>query len=290
MNFRTHQNMNKLSKFLLPLIILFLPAIVKAQVKVELSFPQEQYLAYEPIIAVLKISNQSGQLIKFKKDDDWLDFSLQTKSGRIIPKVSEFRELEDFDLQSGEMATVRVNIQPLFKPTDPGKYSAIATVSIRTWNKNFASEETTFDIVTGIKIWEKEFGVPVSDGENKTPEVRKYALLVANFKQNLRLYFRLSSPDEGTVYKMTFIGNLTSISRPECNLDKFNNLHVLHQFGAKLFKYTVISPDGKIFVRETHEYTNSRPRLWMEKDGRIFVRGGARKLSNDDLPGAIKSQ
>lgn len=282
--------MNNFFRFLWLLFILLLPAIAKAQVKVELSFPQEQYLAYEPIIAVLKISNQSGQSIQFKKNDDWLDFSLQTKSGRIIPKVSELREIEDFELQSGEMATVRVNIEPLFKPTDPGKYSVIATVSIRTWNKNFTSEEVTFDIVTGIKIWEKEFGVPTTEGENKTPEVRKYALLVANFKQNLRLYFRLSSTDEGVVYKMTFLGNLTSISRPECNLDKFNNLHILHQFGAKLFKYTVISPDGKIFVRETHEYVNSRPRLWMDKDGKIFVRGGARKISNDDLPGVTKSQ
>lgn len=270
--------------------ILILPVIALAQIKVELSFPQEQYLAHEPIIAVVKVSNLSGQTIKFEKDDDWLNFSLQTKSGRIIPKISELAKQEDFELQSGEMATVRVNIQPVFKPTEPGKYSATATITIRPWDKNFASEECAFDIVTGIKIWEKEFGVPVPEGENKSPEVRKYALLVANFKQNLRLYLRLSSADEGIVHKMMYLGNLTSISRPECNLDKFNNLHVLHQFGAKLFKYSVISPEGKIFVRETHEYVNTRPRLWMDKDGKIFVRGGARKLSADDLPEFSKSQ
>ncbi|MCX7872653.1 MAG: hypothetical protein N2487_05150 [Verrucomicrobiae bacterium] len=280
--------MNRFLRILTLLCAITIGHTAIAQIKVDLSFPQEQYLAYEPIIAVLKISNQSGQSIKFKNDDDWLDFSLQTKSGRIIPKATNIREQEDFELQSGEAATIRIDIQPFFKPTDPGKYAATATVKIKNWDKTFTTEQTMLDIVTGIKIWEKEFGVPVDNETKEAPDVRKYALLMANFKQNLRLYFRLSSADEGVIYKMTFLGNLTSISRPETNLDKFNNLHILHQFGAKMFKYTVISPDGKIFIRETHEYVNTRPRLWMDNDGKIFVRGGARKISSDDIPGFSK--
>ncbi|MGC8886217.1 MAG: hypothetical protein ACP5MG_03560 [Verrucomicrobiia bacterium] len=268
--------------------LLLITAIGRAQIKVDLSFPQEQYLAYEPIIAVVKISNVSGQTIAFKKEDDWLDFTMETKSGRVIAKETDIPAQEDFTIQSGEVAILRIDIQPYFKVNSPDRYSATVNVKIKSWNKTFNSDPSTFDIVTGVKIWEKEFGVPKEKDPNTPPEVRKYALLLANFKQHLRLYFRLSNVEEDKIFKMVYLGNLTSIGRPETNLDKFNNLHILYQVGAKTFKYSVISPDGRLFLRETHEYTISRPRLWLDNDGRIYIRGGARKISSDDIPGIVQ--
>lgn len=260
-----------------------------AQIQVDISFPQQQYLAYEPIIAVVKISNVSGQTLNFKKSDNWLDFTMETKTGRIIPKDAEIPQQEDFSIKSGEAGILRVDIQPCFKATSPDRYSVVGTVKIKEWNKVFTSEEKTFDIVTGIKIWEKEFGVPSEDGEN-SPEVKKYTLLLANFKDHLRLYFRLSNASEDIVYKMTYMGNLTSIGKPEANLDKFNNLHVLYQISAKAFRYSVFSPEGRLFIKETHDYTTSRPKLWLDQDGRIYVRGGARRLTSDDMPGTNEKQ
>ncbi len=258
-----------------------------AQIQVDLSFPQQQYLAYEPIIAVVKISNVSGQTLNFKKDDNWLDFTMETKTGRIIPKDAEIPQQEDFSIQSGEVGILRVDIQPCYNAVSPDRYTVVANVRIKGWDKVFTSKEETFDIVTGIKIWEKEFGVPSADGENP-PEVKKYTLLLANFKDHLRLYFRLSNAGEDKVDKMTYMGNLTSIGKPEANLDKFNNLHVLYQVGAKAFRYSVFSPEGRLFIKETHDYTISRPRLWLDQDGRIYVRGGARRITSEDIPGTDK--
>ncbi|MGC8744103.1 MAG: hypothetical protein ACP5T0_09515 [Verrucomicrobiia bacterium] len=268
--------------------LIFVAPFSQAQVKVEVSFPQEQYLPYEPIIAVVKISNVSGQKLDFKGEDNWLDLAMETQSGRVISKETDIPRQQDFSIQSGEVGILRIDIQPLFKANSPDRYSVTAVVKIKSWNKVFSSEPATFDIVTGVKIWEKEFGVPDENDPSQTPEVRKYALLLANFKQHLRLYFRLSNVGEDKIFKMTYIGNLTSIGRPEANLDKFNNLHILYQVGAKAFKYAVFSPDGRMFLRETHEYTTSRPRLWLDNDGRIYIRGGARKISPDDVPGIVQ--
>jgi hypothetical protein len=215
---------------------------------VDLSFPQQQYLAYEPIIAVVKISNVSGQTLHFKKDDNWLDFIMETKTGRIVPKDSEIPKQNDFSIQSGEVGILRIDIQPCYKAISPDRYTVVANVRIKGWDKVFSSEEKTFDIVTGIKIWEKEFGVP--DGDDQTlPEVKKYTLMLANFKDHLRLYFRLSNESEDKVYKMIYMGNLTSIGKPEANLDKFNNLHVLYQVGPKAFRYSVFSPEGSYSLK-----------------------------------------
>lgn len=67
-------------------------------------------------------------------------------------------------------------------------------------------------------------------------------------------------------------------------MDRFNNLHVLMQTGAKSFTYSVVSPEGRLLVRQRHEYTATRPVLRSTDDGGIFVAGGQRRFLETDIP------
>jgi hypothetical protein len=80
------------------------------------------------------------------------------------------------------------------------------------------------------------------------------------------------------------IGPLISFSSPEHQIDKSSNLHVLYQTGAKSFNYSVINPDGRLVIRQTHEYTDTRPTLRMDREGRIYVGGGNHRIASDDIP------
>ena len=71
---------------------------------------------------------------------------------------------------------------------------------------------------------------------------------------------------------------------PEAQIDRFNNLHVLSQIGAKAFSYCVLNPDGHWVARQTYFYTDTRPVLRMSDDGQIFVAGGVRQPSAADYP------
>ena len=80
------------------------------------------------------------------------------------------------------------------------------------------------------------------------------------------------------------IGSFFPYSQPDVKLDRFNNLHVLHQTDAKAFTYCVIDTQGMIVERQTYQYVDRRPVLREVSGGGVDVAGGARVLSTNDLP------
>ena len=66
-------------------------------------------------------------------------------------------------------------------------------------------------------------------------------------------------------------------------MDKFSNLHIFFQNGARTFNYSVVSPRGELLVRQTYEYETIRPRLQPAPEGSVQVLG-LRVAAPDDLP------
>jgi hypothetical protein len=159
-------------------------------------------------------------------------------------------------------------------------------VRITEWGQTVSSQPKNFNIIEGAKLWEQEFGVPTAPGAtNPVPEVRKYILQQANFlKGKLRLYLRLSDVTGTKVFRVVPVGVILSFSRPEPRIDKFSNLHLLYQNWAHSFSYTVFTPDGEIVERQTYDYTDTRPRLQMDTEGRISVVGGLRRVTSNGSP------
>lgn len=135
------------------------------------------------------------------------------------------------------------------------------------------------------KIWEQEVGIPPSAGSaGAAPEIRKYILQQANYlKGRIRLYLRVMDAN-GKVFRVFPIGPMVSFGRPEPQVDKASNLHVLYQYGPSAFSYTVFSPQGDLLVRRTYDYVGSRPRLGLDEAGDITVLGGVRRFAATDLP------
>ena len=93
---------------------------------------------------------------------------------------------------------------------------------------------------------------------------------------------RITDASGGKTFKVFAIGAMVSFSRPEPQLDRFNNLHVLYQTGPRTYSYNVFSPDGDVITQQAYDYVNSRPRLSLDPDGNIAVRGGVRRLSQEE--------
>jgi hypothetical protein len=159
-------------------------------------------------------------------------------------------------------------------------------VRIKDWNQSVNSQPKNFDIIEGARLWEQEIGVPDSAvGTNATPEVRKYILQQANYlKSQLRLYVRLTDASGSKTFRVFPIGALVSFGRPEPQVDKFSNLHVLYQEGPHSFSYTVINPDGEVVTRRTYDYVDQRPRLTPDAEGKVLVTGGVRRPTTKDVP------
>jgi len=259
--------------------------IASAQVRVEVTLGQEQFLPGEALPAAVRVTNRSGQTLHLGGQADWLTFSVESRDGHIVIKNGDAPVLGEFTLDSSKVATKVVDLSPYFALPRPGRYTITATARIKEWDGQATSPPKTFDIIDGVKLWSQEFGVPAARAANQPPEVRRYALLQANYlRSQLRLYFRVTDAAEGKVFKVFPLGPMVSFGQPEAEVDGLGLLHVLHQNGPHTSNYNVLSPDGEILVRQTYDYASVRPRLQPDKDGKIAVAGGARRASGDDLP------
>jgi len=270
----------KITRLSLGLLLVSLSPLA-AQVSVEVVLEQDQFLRDESLPVKVRITNRSGQTLNLGKEADWLRFTLESRDGGAVSRLGDAPVMGEFSLESSLAASKPVDLMPYFDLSKPGRYTVTATVKIKQWNQEVSSRAKDFEIVRGTKLWEQEFGVPVAAGP---PEVRKYALQQANYLKRLLLYVRLTDPDEGHVFRVFPVGPLVSFSKPETQLDKENNLHLLFQTGARSFAYAVVSPNGEVILRQTHDYTATRPVLRSNEAGKIFVAGGLRRAADDDLP------
>jgi len=259
---------------------------VSAQVTVEVTQEQDQFLPGEAMPTAVRITNRSGRELQLGGEADWLTFSVQGREAQVIRKRGEVPVLGEFTLGSSRVATKRVDLGPYFVLTHSGRYSVSATVRIKQWNRSVTSEPKHFDVVEGAKLWEQNVGVPnPAAAPDAPPEVRKFMLQQANYlKSELRLYVRLTDASGARTFRVLPIGPLVSFGRPEPQVDKFSNLHLLHQEGAHSFGYTVINPQGEVIARRTYDYVSTRPRLQPDMSGKILVRGGVRRPDPSDVP------
>lgn len=259
---------------------------VSAQVTVEVTQDQDQFLPGEALATAVRITNRSGQSLRLGEDNDWLVFSVQGHGTDVVPKTGEVPVIGAFTLESSRVATKHVDLAPYFSIGRSGRYAISATVRIKEWNREITSPPREFNIIDGAKLWEQEVGVPNAEGvTNVMPEVRKFILQQANYlSKQLRLYVRLTDSTGAQTFRVIPVGPTVSFGRPDPQVDKFSNLHLLHQDGAHSFDYIVVSPQGEIIARRTYDYVDKRPRLQPDMDGKILVSGGVRRPTANDVP------
>lgn len=262
--------------------------LAPAQVTVEIRLEQDQFLPGEAIPAAVRITNRSGQTLSLGETDDWLTFSVERRDGTesIVPKIGEVPVQGPFELETSKIATKRVDLAPYFNFGPVGRYAVVATLHVPGWDREIISPPRVFQIINGTRMWEREFGLPSTSGE--PPETRRYILQQANYlRGQIRLYLRIADGAGFHSLQVRPIGTILSFSRPEPQLDKNSNLHLLYQNGPRSFSYHVFNPDGEVLTEEVYDYLESRPRLRVDDEGNVKVVGGVRRRTAAEIAGSI---
>ena len=266
------------------LLALALTAFTRAsaQVSVEVELGQEQFLPGEAMVVATKITNRSGRPLHFGAAANWLTFSVESMDGFVVIKNGEVPVTGEFDLESSQMGTKRVDITPYFAMTRPGRYKVIATLRVKDLSAETSSQPKIFDIISGARLWTQEFGVPSTNG---APEMRKYSLEQASYyNASMRLYVQVGDTADARVYKTTQLGQTLSFSRPEAQVDRKSILHVLWQSGAQSFSYSRVDPTGAVVGRDIYDDATTHPRLGVNEDGDMVVMGGVRRPKPGEVP------
>ena len=116
-------------------VLLVLAALLPAahaQLQVDLGLKRTLYLAYEPLIANVSITNLSGNSLNLRDSGGihWFGFQIETLDGRPIAPLDSRHTTPPLLLKPGEKLTRPVNLTPLFPITEYGGYRIRAAIHV----------------------------------------------------------------------------------------------------------------------------------------------------------------
>jgi hypothetical protein len=252
----------------------FLAATAQAQIQVELKFKRLQYIAHEPILATVTVANLSGRDIDLQDANGqrWFGFEINADEGRLLAPFKRDRPEAPLHIEAGKTVTRKVNLTPLFPVHDFGSYHVRANVYFPDLNKFFYSARKVFQVTDARPIWQKTIGVP--QGMPGAGEVRTYSLLSNRFPNHTSLYVRVENKESGAVYSTYSLGRVIANDEPQAEIDRANQLHVLHCAAPRSWAYSHVGWNGELLKQSNFLETKSRPRLRRAADGAIAVSGG----------------
>jgi hypothetical protein len=260
---------------ILPIICLFLFATnAKAQIQVELKFKRLQYIAYEPVVATLSITNLAGRDIELHDADgqSWLGFEITGSESQPIAPINAESGQPSLKVETGKRVTHQINLTPRYPVHDFGTYHVRTHVYFADLGKFFYSPSRVFEVTDARPIWQQTVGIP--DGVAAPGNVRTYSLLTNRFPDHTSLYVRVQDRDSGIVYATYSLGRAIAFEEPQAEIDRANQLHVLHCSAPRAWAYSRIGLNGELLAHSSFMETKTRPRLVRATSGEVAVRGG----------------
>jgi len=243
------------------------------QIQVELKLPRLQYIAYEPVVANLTITNLAGRDVDLRDSNGqaWFGFEVNGNENQSIAPLSK-TSTEPLNVAAGKRVTRKINLTPLFGVHDFGTYRVRAHIYFADLNKFFYSQTKVFEITDARPIWQKTVGVPQS--EDTSGNARTYSIMTNRFPDHTSLYVRVEDKDSGIVYATYSLGQVVGFDQPQAEFDRANQLHVLYCAAPRTWAYARVGLNGKLVSRASFAETKTRPRLVHSDDGVVKVAGG----------------
>jgi hypothetical protein len=241
---------------------------------VDLKFKRLQYIAYEPVVATVAITNLAGRDIELHDADgqSWLGFELSGSEEQPIAPLSGAKAEPALKIAAGQRVTRQINLTPLYPVNEFGAYHVRTNVYFADLGKFFYSGTRVFEVTDARPIWQQTVGVP--EGTAGSGEVRTYSLMTNRFPDHTSLYVRVQDKDNGVVYATYSLGRTISFEQPQAEIDRANQLHVLHCAAPRAWSYARVGLNGELLEHSSFMETKTRPRLVHSANGEIAVRGG----------------
>jgi len=244
-----------------------------AQIQIEIKLPRLQYVAYEPIVANLTLTNLAGRDVDLRDNGSqpWFGFEITDGEGRSISQVSG-ADNEPLRVAAGQRVTRKIDLTRLYGVHDFGTYRVRAHIYLADLNKFFYSPTKVVEVADAHLIWQKTVGVPQEEGVHGN--ARTYSLMTNRFSDHTSLYVRVEDRDRGLVYATYSLGPVIAFDQPQAEFDHSNQLHVLYCAAPRMWSYARVGLNGELVSRASFAETRSRPRLVHSDDGVIKVAGG----------------
>jgi len=256
-------------------ILLLLVQLGSAQVSVNIKMDRDDFLAHEPISAVVTITNRSGRLLELASKAEgslaysWLDFSIRDSAGRDLIKATN-KVYQRAVIPAGRSMSRRVYLSSMYPLHRVGNYAVTAHVrQPRVENSSYTSNSGHFNVAGGSNIYKQGFGVA-----GKVAPKREYNVITFNDGRRTSIFAQVMNTQNGRSISTVRLSEYLSFVKPDMALDGNNALHILYLASAEVFVHTTISQDGGHVGTEYFRRAGGRnPRFVAFADGKLAISG-----------------
>ena len=259
----THRCLNFLA------VALVCAVSAQAQIATSLKLSKQQYLAGEPVLAVVTITNHAGRELIFHSDGrfQWLDFTVKDSAGNLVtPKGNAM--FGPMRIAAGESLARTVDLGQSFQLAEPGNFSVSALIRMPGDNTEGASTNRVFfNQSPGHLFWSQKVGVP-----GKTRQTREFRILNFAGDSKSQIYAQIVDGLTGQAVRTFLLGDALMVRRPLTTVDRNQRMHVMFLNTPSMWVHCVIDTDGKIDAREFHQRgPQGDPELITFADGTVRV-------------------
>ncbi|MCP5531563.1 MAG: hypothetical protein H7A49_02505 [Akkermansiaceae bacterium] len=225
-------------------------ATARAQLAASLKLDKSQYLAGEPVIATVTITNHAGRELTFQSDGrfQWLDFIVKTTNNNAVSPRGK-KLFGPMKIKAGESLAREVDLTQHFQLSKPGNFSVAAVVHPPgAAIEGTSTNRLLFSQTPGRVVWSQKVGVTV--GGSQTRDMR---LIQFSGSQKTHLYAQVADGSSGTLVRTFLLGDMLTLRRPLATIDRNQRMHVLFLHTPSLWVHCVVSTDGKLVARQIHQ-------------------------------------
>lgn len=243
--------------------------MANAQLSTSLRLTKKQYLAGEPVIAVVTITNHAGRELTFASDGrtQWLDFMLKNSHGEsVTPKGRTL--FGKMTIRAGESRAREVDLAQCFQLSEPGNFSVGALVHMPGSKVEGASTgRVLFTQSPGVPYWSQKVGIP-----GKTGMTREFRLLNFSGDEKSQIYAKIIDCQTGQNVRAFLLGDVLMLRKPLATVDRQQRMHVMFLATPTMWVHYQIDTDGKIVERQIHQRgSQGDPQLLTFADGSVRV-------------------
>ena len=248
-----------------------------AQLMIDLKMKKRSYVAYEPIMVQVVVSNRSGKdvVLGGPNGSSWLTFAIEGHNTLLSPTAKN-PVMKPYVLGRGQSIVKELMLNSAYPMADYGTYNIVASVYYPPTQNYYSSPKKKIDVTSASKIWSQEIGFTTSP--DQPTEYRQYSLLSHRDQNTAEIYVRVRNQKGSKVHATYSLGNLLAAGEPQATVDSENYLHVLHMGDRNTYAHSVVAPDGILVSQDIYKQTPaSRPSLvFDQKSGNVGVRGGVK--------------
>lgn len=243
---------------------------LRAQVATSLSLNKKTYVAGEPVIAEIIITNHSGRELTLASNRalPWLSFVVTNSSGNPVPtrKLNAFGAMR---IKAGESLAKRIDLTEFFLLDSQGNFAVSGVVRDPSGGIEGAStNRLLFNLNPGRTYWTQKVGL----GQGSGKQTRELKLLTFSSGQKTQLYAQVIDGRTGTSLQTFPLGDALMLRKPMVTLDRNQRMHVMYLATPSMWVHCQVSADGKLVGRDIHQLAaQGDPVLMAYGDGSVRV-------------------